>query len=404
MFEHVEAAPPDLILGLTDAFKADPNPAKINLGVGVYQDASGQTPVLASVKAAEKSLLDTEKTKSYLPIDGSPSFAAAVKGLLFPAESPIHTDRRAATLHTPGGTGALRIAGEYLRTVHPGSRLWLSDPTWPNHGPIFDAAGLEQVIYPYYDAEHQRLDLDAMTSALAKARPGDAILLHGCCHNPTGVDPTLEHWKVIADLVAERGALPLFDFAYQGFGDGLDEDNAGLLAVAERCPEMLICSSYSKNFGLYNERVGALTAVAQNSESARAVLSQLKVIVRRMYSNPPGHGAAIVSTVLGDPGLEAQWNRELSAMGERINKMRELLSRGLEERGTQLAASGNGFLTTQKGMFSFSGLSKEHVQRLRAEHAIYMVGSGRINVAGITEQNVDRLCDAIAAVTSQAIA
>ncbi|MEQ9453310.1 MAG: amino acid aminotransferase [Phycisphaeraceae bacterium] len=404
MFEHVEAAPPDPILGLTDAFKADSNPAKINLGVGVYQDASGQTPVLASVKAAEKSLLDTEKTKSYLPIDGSPSFAAAVKGLLFPAENPIHTDRRAATLHTPGGTGALRIAGEYLRTVHPGSRLWLSDPTWPNHGPIFDAAGLEQVIYPYYDAEHQRLDLDAMTSALAKARPGDAILLHGCCHNPTGVDPTLEHWKVIADLVAERGALPLFDFAYQGFGDGLDEDNAGLLAVAERCPEMLICSSYSKNFGLYNERVGALTAVAQNSESARAVLSQLKVIVRRMYSNPPGHGAAIVSTVLGDPGLEAQWNRELSAMGERINKMRELLSRGLEERGTQLAASGNGFLTTQKGMFSFSGLSKEHVQRLRAEHAIYMVGSGRINVAGITEQNVDRLCDAIAAVTSQAIA
>ncbi|WP_428386573.1 aromatic amino acid transaminase [Mucisphaera sp.] len=400
MFENIQPAPPDPILGLTDAYKADTNPHKINLGVGVFQDASGKTPILASVKAAEKALLETEQTKSYLPIDGSPAYAAAVKRLLFPEAGPILTDRRAASLHTPGGTGALRVAGEYLRAHHPEANLWLSAPTWPNHTPIFEAARLHLQTYPYYDPTAQRLDLDAMLDAIDQARPGDAVLLHGCCHNPTGVDPTPDQWKAIAKKLADKKLLPILDFAYQGFGEGLQQDTNGLHTLAEHNPEILICTSYSKNFGLYNERVGALTVVAASEKAVKAVLSQIKTVVRRMYSNPPGHGAAIVSTILSDTGLRSQWERELAAMRDRIHQMRQRLSHGLSDRKVQLSPQGNDFLTHQKGMFSFSGLNKEQVEKLRSEHAIYIVGSGRINVAGITENNVDRLCDAIAAVNA----
>ncbi|QDU72196.1 amino acid aminotransferase [Mucisphaera calidilacus] len=399
MFENVQPAPPDPILGLTEAFKADTNPDKINLGVGVYKDANGTTPVLESVKAAEKTLLETEKTKAYLPIDGSPAYSDAIKALLFPASSPVVAEGRAVTLHAPSGTGALRVAGEYLASNHPESRIWMSTPTWPNHAPIFTAAGVAQEAYPYYDAQGQKLDIDAMLAALDGVKAGDVVLLHGCCHNPSGVDPTPEQWVAIADKLAEKKAVALLDFAYQGFGSGIDEDSVGLHTLAEKLPELIVCTSYSKNFSLYNERIGALTFVAPSADAAKAVLSQVKTVIRRMYSNPPAHGAGIVTTILNDASLRARWEVELAAMRERIQSMRSKLATGLDQRSVQLSATGNGFLTTQRGMFSFSGLNKDHVQKLRAEYAIYIVGSGRINVAGITDNNVDRLCDAIAAVT-----
>ncbi len=257
MFQDVTPAPPDAILGLSEAFKADPRPGKINLAVGVYKDANAKTPVLDAVKAAERRLVDTETTKGYLPIDGSPAYAVRVQAMLFGDGHPTVENGRAGTAHTPGGTGGLRVAGDYLQQNHPGATLWLSDPTWANHQPIFAAAGLATKTYPYLDRQRNTLDFDAMLAALRDIPAGDVVLLHGCCHNPTGVDPTPDQWRDIAAVLAERGVLPLVDFAYQGFGDGLDDDAAGLRAVADACNELLICSSFSKNFGLYNERVGA---------------------------------------------------------------------------------------------------------------------------------------------------
>ncbi|MCG8585100.1 MAG: aspartate/tyrosine/aromatic aminotransferase, partial [Pirellulales bacterium] len=370
MFETIEAAPADAILGLTEAFKSDPNPNKINLSVGVYKDANGQTPVLASVKEAEKRILETESSKGYLGIAGSPEYAALVQNMLFGQDSEVVAAGRARTTQTPGGTGALRVAGDFVHKTLPGATVWLSQPTWPNHPSIFAATGVPLATYPYFDAAGNCLDEAAVMSALSQVPAGDVVLLHGCCHNPSGVDPTADQWQKIAETLASRGIVPLLDFAYQGFGSGLSEDRVGLDALLAACKELIICNSFSKNFGLYNERIGGLTIVAQNNDAADTVLSQIKACVRSNYSNPPAHGAAIVSTILSDAELTSQWEGELAAMRDRINTMRSLFVETLVAKGASRDFS---FIRDQRGMFSFSGLNREQVDRLRSEHSIYIV-------------------------------
>ncbi|MGY8768933.1 MAG: amino acid aminotransferase [Pirellulales bacterium] len=395
MFQQVPTAAPDPILGLSEAFRNDPNPEKINLSVGVFKDQSGITPVLKCVKQAERQLLDTETTKAYLPIDGRPGYQRLVQELMLGADHEIINSKRAATVQTPGGTGALRVAADFLADSFPGRSIWLSQPTWPNHPAIFSAAGINIETYPYFDKAKNGLDFQGMIDALQAASIGDIVLLHGCCHNPSGIDPTPEQWKAIADLVQERQLLPLLDFAYQGFGIGIEEDAAGLLELCRPGQELLISSSFSKNFGLYNERIGALTAVAADESSDLAVLSQLKKVVRCNYSNPPTHGASIVETVLGSDELSAQWKEELGQMRDRINGMRKLFVETMNSLGVERDYA---FIQQQNGMFSFSGLNPIQVDQLKNEHSIYIVGSGRINVAGISESNVGRLCRAIQAV------
>jgi aspartate/tyrosine/aromatic aminotransferase len=395
MFETITPAPPDAILGLTEAFRKDPNPKKINLGVGVYKDAAGRTPVLASVKTAEERLLRAEQSKSYLDIDGSPTYTAAVQELLFGQGHEAVTSGRAVTAQAPGGTGALRVAADFLARVSPGKRVWLSDPTWPNHPNIFRAAGLEVAVYPYFDPALNGVNFERMMATVEQIPAGDVLLVHGCCHNPTGSDLTPEQWQRIAGVVAERRLLPLIDFAYQGFADGLREDAAGLLTMTRPGCELLVASSFSKNFGLYNERVGALTLIAADGTSAQAALSHIKGAIRANYSNPPSHGAAIVTTVLGDPELRRQWEGEVDEMCSRISTMRHLFVETLNEKGVDRDFS---FIARQRGMFSFSGLNADQVKALRDQYSIYIVGGGRINVAGMTEANMDYLCSAIAAV------
>jgi aspartate/tyrosine/aromatic aminotransferase len=395
MFEKLQPAPADPILGLTEAFLADPNPQKINLGVGVYKDAQGKTPVLECVKEAERRLLETETNKAYKPIDGDPAYRSMVQSLLFGDGHEVVQTKRAATAHTPSGTGALRVAGDYLKQNHPGTTIWLSEPTWANHPKVFDAAGVPTKTYRYANANVTGLDFAAMTEDLANVPAGDVVLLHGCCHNPTGIDPSNQQWAEIAELLAERGVVPLLDFAYQGLGDGITEDAAGLMALAGKCREMLICTSFSKNMSLYNERVGSFTVVADTPDAAAAALSHVKVSIRTNYSNPPAHGGSIVTTILGDADLTAQWHEELAQMRNRINGMRQAFADRMAATGVDRDFS---YITAQRGMFSYSGLTKDQVARLKNDHAIYIVGSGRINVAGMTESNLDRLCDAIASV------
>jgi aspartate/tyrosine/aromatic aminotransferase len=395
MFESIDMAPPDPILGLTEAFNQDENPEKVNLGVGVYKDASGKTPVLASVKEAESRILKEEQSKGYLPMSGSPAYAAEVQQLMYGADHEAISSGRAATAHTPGGTGALRVAGDYIHHTHPDSAIWLPDPTWANHKGIFTAAGVETKSYAYFEAAANAVNFDAMQAALAEIPAGDVVLLHGCCQNPTGADLSVDQWNTVADIVNERGLLPLLDFAYQGFADGLDEDASGARVMTREGSELLICSSFSKNFSLYNERVGALTAIAADADTASRVMSHIKLRIRTNYSNPPAHGAAIVATILSDVALREKWLEELTCMRDRINGMRGLFVDALAAKGVRQDFS---FIKGQRGMFSFSGLNKEQVERLRSEYAIYIVGSGRINVAGMTEANMDRLCEAIAAV------
>ncbi|GAA0327119.1 aspartate/tyrosine/aromatic aminotransferase [Morganella psychrotolerans] len=395
MFENITAAPADPILGLADTFRQDPRENKINLGIGVYKDETGKTPVLNCVKKAEKYLLENETTKNYLPITGIPAFGTVTQALLFGADSEIVTSKRARTAQAPGGTGALRIAADFIAKQTSAKRVWISNPTWPNHNGIFANAGLEICTYNYYDAENHSLNFDGMLASLETAQPGDVILLHGCCHNPTGIDPTTEQWAQLSVIVKEKGLLPVFDFAYQGFAAGLDEDAQGLRIFAKSHPEMLVASSYSKNFGMYNERVGACTLVATSGDIADTAFSQVKVIIRTNYSNPPSHGGAVVTTILSDPELKEEWIQELTTMRERIKRMRQLFVNTLQEKGAKQDFS---FIIRQNGMFSFSGLTKEQVERLRAEYAIYAVSSGRINVAGLTLENMVPLCEAIVAV------
>ncbi|MGN2499119.1 amino acid aminotransferase [Serratia nevei] len=395
MFEKITAAPADPILGLTDIFRADARPNKINLGIGVYKDETGKTPVLTSVKKAEQYLLENETTKNYLGIEGIPAFASCTQALLFGKESPIVADRRARTAQTPGGTGGLRVAADFIANQTSAKRIWISNPSWPNHKNVFSAVGLEVLEYAYYDATNHALDFDGLLNSLKLAQAGDVVLFHGCCHNPTGIDPTAEQWAKLAELSVANGWLPLFDFAYQGFANGLEEDAQGLRIFAAKHQELIVASSYSKNFGLYNERVGACTIVAADAETADRAFSQVKAAIRANYSNPPSHGAAVVATILGNDALRAMWEQELTDMRQRIHRMRQLFVNTLQEKGAQQDFS---FIIQQNGMFSFSGLTKEQVLRLREEFGVYAVNSGRVNVAGMTPDNMAPLCEAIVAV------
>jgi len=395
MFERIAAAPADPILGLADLFRADDRTNKINLGIGVYKDETGKTPVLTSVKKAEQYLLENETTKNYLSIDGIADFGRCTQELLFGADSALISNHRARTAQTPGGTGALRVAADFIATQTSAKRIWVSNPSWPNHKNVFAAAGLEVCEYNYYDAAQHALDFDGLLNSLSAAQAGDVVLFHGCCHNPTGIDPTAAQWAQLAELSLAKGWLPLFDFAYQGFARGLEEDAEGLRAFAASHQELIVCSSYSKNFGLYNERVGAFTLVAADAAIVDTAFSQVKATIRANYSNPPAHGAAVVATILGNSALRALWEQELTSMRERIQRMRQLFVNTLQEKGAKGDFS---FIIDQNGMFSFSGLTKDQVVRLRDEFGVYAVNSGRVNVAGMTPDNMSPLCEAIVAV------
>ncbi len=395
MFEKVIAAPADPILGLTELFKKDPRTDKINLGVGIYKNEHNSTPVLTSVKKAEAALLEQEKTKSYLAIEGSAEYGLAVQELLFGTNSDIISSKRAKTAQAPGGTGALRLAAEFIKRQLGAPKVWISNPTWANHNAIFSSAGLETIQYRYYNAATKKKNFQAMMEDLAHAVEGDIVLLHGCCHNPTGIDPTIQEWQELAKFCADKKLLALFDFAYQGFAKGVEEDAEGLRIFAKYNKELMVANSFSKNFGLYNERIGALTLVAESDEFCSAALSQLKTIIRSIYSNPPAHGSAVVSHILRTPELRAEWEQEVAQMRDRIREMRTLFVATLKEHGVTADFS---FIEDQNGMFSFSGLTKEQVERLKSEFGIYIVGSGRISVAGMTRANMNSLCKAIAAV------
>ncbi len=395
MFAELEPRAPDAILGLMERFRADERPHKVSLASGVYVDESGITPVLDTVRQAEDRILEHQTTKVYKPIDGDPAYLIPVRELVFGAGHPAVVGGRVALLHTPGGTGALRVAGDLIHALIPGAAVWLSTPTWPNHPQVFEAAGLPVRSYPYLGADGE-LDMDALVGVLRTVPAGDVVLLHGCCHNPTGIDPTAEEWSVIADTLAERGALPLLDFAYQGFADGLREDARGLVALLERAGTLLVASSFSKNFALYDERVGALGIVGANAAETAALLSHAKAVVRANYSNPPAHGGEIVATILGDAELRSRWEDEVATMRGRINGNRRAFVAGLQAAG---APGDHEALMRQRGMFSLLPLGEERVARLRDEFAIYVVGKGRVNVAGLTATNLTPVCEALATVT-----
>ena len=394
-FGSVPAAPADPIIGLTEQFRADSNPAKINLSIGVFQDDTGVNPVLKTVKQAERMWHEVEGTKDYLGMAGEAKYGSMVQSLLFGGEHPILSQKRAVTLHSPGGTGALRVGADFIHAHLPGAKVWLSDPTWPNHNGIFVNAGLKIDKYAYYNAETHGLRFEALLESLEGIPEGDVVLLHGCCHNPTGVDPTPAQWDQIVALFERRAIIPFVDFAYQGFGVGLDEDAYAVRAFASKPVSLMVSSSFSKNLGLYRERAGSLTFIGSNQDEAERVLGQAKLCVRTNYSNPPAHGGKIVETVLSTPDLRKQWVEEVAEMRGRIQKMRKLFVETLKAKGV---ARDFDFLMNQKGMFSFSGINKAEVLRLRSEYGIYLTDTGRINVAAMTTANMDRLCTAIAKV------
>lgn len=395
MFDDIPQAPADPILGLTEAFKKDPNPEKINLGVGVFTDASGKTPLLECAKEAEKRLAASAVTRNYMPIDGDPSFRSHMQNLIFGKDSEILFTKRAYTACAPGGTGALRITADFIKANFPTTTIWISNPTWPNHNQIFDAAGLRTDRYPWFDPVKNALDYGAFLDALKKIPSGNAILLHACCHNPTGIDPTPEQWAKTADILAERNILPIIDFAYQGFGSGLDEDAIGVRTIANKCSEFVVCNSCSKNFSLYADRVGGVTFVTSSDQTALRIGSQVKRVIRSNYSSPPQHGFAVVSTILSDKALAKQWEDEVLFMRNRLNGLRALFVDTLAKKGVEQDFE---FIKRQKGMFSFSGLNKDQVQTLRDKYSIYIVASGRVSVAGMNEKTMDRLCEAFKSV------
>jgi len=388
-------APPDPILGLAEAFKNDPRTDKINLSSGVFVDETGKTPVLPTVVEAERRLAAASGTKLYRPIDGEVAYRELVRALALGSGHEAIASGRALATQTPGGTGGLRVAADLLRQTGSGQTLWMSDPTWPNHPQMFAAAGFRIQTYPYTDETGRRIDEDALLGALSKASPGDVVLLHGACHNPTGVDPSPALWRKLGDLVEEHRLLPLVDLAYQGFGDGLAEDAAGLLELVRPGAELLVSTSFSKTFSLYAERVGALIVIAGNAADANAIQSHVKIAVRVNYSNPPAHGADIVRTILADEALRARWEIELAGMRNRINANRAALVEAFEARSIPGDFSA---IATQRGMFALLGLTTGQVARLRDEHGVYVVGKGRINVAGFTAANLDPFADRLAQV------
>jgi len=394
MFSELKQRPADPILGLSVAFNADSNPHKIDLGAGIYKDETGHTPILDCVKAAEKHRTDNETSKTYINSAGSGLFNERIAALNL-GDHKVISENRIRTISTPGGTGALRIAGEFIDTCRPGATIWVSNPTWANHQGVFTAAGLQVKTYPYYDYENKCLDFEGMVEALKKVSEGDAVLLHACCHNPSGMDLSKEQWGQVAELAKEIGFLPVIDMAYQGFGEGLQEDAYGLRLMAGTVEEMILCSSCSKNFGLYRERIGACSVIGKSVRSADIIQTVLLPIVRVNYSMPPAHGAAIVETILSSAELTSQWHGELKTMRDRISGMRQLLVDKLIANGVTRDFS---FITAQNGMFSFLGIDTDQVQRLRDEFSIYIVGSSRISVAAIAADNVDYLAQSIAKV------
>jgi aspartate aminotransferase len=395
VFETLKPLPPDAILGIMTLFRADQNPGKIDLSVGVYQDEQGRTPVLASVKRAEQAIIDAQVSKTYVAIAGNAGFNSGVEELLYGKDHPVLKAGRVATVQTPGGSGGLSVAGHLLARSKPGARVYISDPSWPNHLPLLKLSGLQLENYPYYDYAKHRVDFDAMVGKLDKASAGEIVLIHGCCHNPCGADLSKEQWEALTQLCERRGLVPFIDLAYQGLAEGLEEDAYGVRLMAARLPEAVVVSSCSKNLGLYRERVGAASFVAPTAEHAKLVLANAANVARGIYSMPPDHGAAIVSHILHDPALRAQWVQELEDMRRRLNGLRRLLVDKLTARKTRMDFS---FISKERGMFSFLGITKEQVIRLREEFHIYMVESSRINIAGINHANVDRVADAIAAV------
>ena len=395
LFANVEMAPRDPILGLNEQFNADPNPAKVNLGVGVYFDENGKLPVLRCVAAAEKQLLESPKAKGYLPIDGIAVYDKAVQGLVFGAESEVVKSGRVATIQALGGTGGLKVGADFLKRLRPGATVLISDPSWENHRALFTNAGFEVQTYPYYDATTRGIRFDAMLAAIAGAPAGTVAVLHACCHNPTGCDLSAAQWEQIAAACAKAGVVPFLDMAYQGFGSGIVEDGAAVQCFLATGQQFFVSTSFSKSFSLYGERVGALSVVCSTAEEASRVLSQLKIVIRTNYSNPPTFGAQVVATVLTTPALRVMWEEELAGMRDRIKAMRHALVAKLTEAGVKGDLS---YITTQVGMFSYSGLSKDQMVRLRGEFGVYGVDSGRICVAAINGKNIDAIASAIAKV------
>lgn len=391
-FAAIGRVPGDPILGLMESYAKDTNPQKFDLGVGVYKDAQGLTPILQAVKRAEQRLVDQQTTKTYIGGHGDPAFGRLISELVLGAGSALLKAQRAGATQTPGGTGALRLSADFIAHSLPGRGVWLSNPTWPIHETIFAKAGLKVSHYPYVGSDN-RLDVPAMLATLAAVPEGDVVLLHACCHNPTGFDLSQDDWRQVLQVVRERQLLPLIDFAYQGFGDGLEQDAWAVRLFADELPEVLITSSCSKNFGLYSDRVGSLIVCAHDAEKLLDVRSQLAFIARNLWSTPPDHGAAVVATILGDAELKQLWSAEVEGMRSRIAQLRSGLVEALAPHGL---AERFAHVGVQRGMFSYTGLSAEQVKQLREKHSVYMVNSGRANVAGIDETRLGLLAEAIA--------
>ena len=393
MFESLEKLPPDPILGVLAAYRADSNPKRVDLGVGVYRDEDGNTPILQCVKDAEARVMAAQTTKSYMPQAGEPGYNDGIRTLLFGGGHRAVSDNRVRTVQAPGGCGGLRIAAELIKKGKPSATIWVSDPTWNNHVPLLGNAGIRLREYPYYDYTSHGIRFDAMMSALATAGPDDLVLVHGCCHNPCGADLSRVQWDAVAEAAQRQSFTPFIDVAYQGLGNGIDEDAYGIRLLADKVPEMIVASSCSKNFGLYRERIGAASILAATPAEADAAHSQLLSIARGMYSMPPSHGAEIVGMILNDTELLARWEQEIEQMRLRLNTLRESFAQKMQAKGTDF-----GFIAEQRGLFSFLGISKEQIAALRDEFSIYMVDSSRVNIAGVSHRNIDYVTDALISV------
>jgi aromatic-amino-acid transaminase len=391
----IEMAPRDPILGVTEAFNADKNPNKVNLGVGVYYDDNGRVPVLECVRRAEQKLAETPLPRNYLPIDGLQTYDRAVQELLFGKDSSVLRDQRVVTVQTLGGTGGLKVGADFLRRLGANAELWISDPSWENHQALFDYAGYKVRAYPYYDAGTHGVKFDAMIDSLKKLPAGSVAVLHACCHNPTGVDLSPEQWDRAIEVVNARGIVPFLDIAYQGFADGLDADAAPVRRFAQACPAVFVSSSFSKSLSLYGERIGALSVVTESADVAARTLSQLKRVIRTNYSNPPTHGGQAAVLVLTTPELRALWDKELGQMRDRIKSMRRELVDKIRAIRSDFDFS---FVIRQRGLFSYSGLTRDQVNRLREEYSLYAIDSGRICVPALNSRNIDYVARAIASV------
>lgn len=395
MFQSLDSLPADPILGLMATYRADPNPLKVDLGIGVYKDENGNTTVMTAVKKAEDFLLKNQKSKTYIGPTGAADYNSAVAELLLGESLNSTLGKRRVTVQAPGGCGGLRLAAEFIKSANPDATVWVSDPTWANHVPLLGSAGLKIESYPYYDYATHSVRFDEMLAALKKIDKGDLVLLHGCCHNPCGADLSQAQWRAVRDVALEQGFTVFIDLAYQGLGDGLEEDVYGVRLMAESLPELIVVSSCSKNFGLYRERTGAFTLICENEKSATAATTQIAAAARAMYSMPPDHGAAVVALILNDTNLRAEWDAELSSMRSRINLLRAKFVKQIQQVGID---KDFGFIEREKGMFSFLGVNVDQVQILVNDYSIYLVNSSRINVAGINDDNVEYLSKSLAAV------